>query len=733
MKKIVAILFCIYAFISNAQQNTLNNLGLTSVATASVAFSVRQLSTSYTGPLLRIKVGNSFYDVYPDATSKKFAVTSKISAPISTYNAAIAVASANALSSLITASTNATVAIWYDQSGNAIHVFSSNGSAQIITTGSINMMNGQPTIRFFGSGSTSYLTSTTAVNYSTQTLATVNAVVQNVASTDLISGIIATGNSGGWGLNYDPTNSFKGYWIDGSGDYGATVNENSTDAKIITGLMGISTSSSIYSNSVLKGTKAAHAIANGVGDLIYVGIRGYYSTTRQFNGKISEIVLFPKNLTSAEQAALESSQSIYLPASVTITSSATGAVCSGTSVTFTASTTGMSSPSFQWYKNSVAINGATSATHITTTLNNNDQIYVTATGGYTSNVITTTVNAGPSATLTVLGDGCINKTTLSTTSGQTSYTWYKDGGAISGATNNTYKPTIAGEYKVQVLNGTCATMSTLTTISTCGVTASGRMSILETSTILVSKAGAKNSGKGVSERGKILTQPAPPLITTGLQLLYDAGNVSSYSNPSATWNDISGNTGRNATFVNSPTFNTGNGGSIYTNGLDQYAQSSYTGSATDSYTFSAWFKNDNYSEPKYILGRGRDGAGNGWSLQLQVSTGGIVTAGVVPTVPSTIGIVANGTSILALNTWYYVTGVWTAGQSIKVYVNGSLQGTTTTAGTSLRTSTNGWWIGSISTTIFTSGYNAVAQVYNSVLSDAQILQNFNANKTRFGY
>lgn len=970
MKNIFAFLLLFSACISNAQQNTLNNVGLTSVAPASVAFSVRQLSTSYTGPLLRIKVGTSFYDVYPDATSKKFAVTSKISAPISTYNAAIAVASANALSSLITASTNATVAIWYDQSGNAIHVFSSNGSAQIITTGSINMMNGQPTIRFFGSGSTSYLTSTTAVNYSTQTLATVNAVVQNVASTDLVSGIIATGNSGGWGLNYDPTNSFKGYWIDGSGDYGATVNENSTDAKIITGVMGTSISSSIYSNSVLKGTKASHAIANGVGDLIYVGIRGYYSTTRQFNGNISETILFPKNLTSTEQTALEASQSIYLPIGVTITSSATGTVCSGTSVTFTATTTGITSPSYQWYKNSVAINGATSATYTTTALSNNDVINVMAvegnasvttsglvlnldagnlssytsgattwtdltangnhgtlnnvtynssnqgylsfngtssfvslpnstdfnfgTGDFTielwvqnssatktpnllavnsnnsfyssvrigwapningnptvtfnhstngtswavqtgftgsfsswtqivlsrtagvvtmyangvnkgtynlagslmttttsnpiynqigtlpnwqsvytllgnmsivryykaagltssqvvsnynaicsryslnpiginSNSITTTITAGPSATLTVLGDGCINKTTLSTTSGQTSYTWYKDGGAISGVTNNTYKPTTAGEYKVQVLNGTCASMSTLTTISTCGVTASGRMSILETSTTLVSKAGAKNNGKGVSERGKILNQPSPPLITTGLQLHYDAGNVSSYSNPSATWNDISGNTGRNATFVNSPTFNTGNGGSIYTNGLDQYAQTSYTGSATDSYTFSAWFKNDNYSEPKYILGRGRDGAGNGWSLQLQVSTGGIVTAGVVPTVPSTIGIVANGTSTLALNTWYYVTGVWTAGQSIKVYVNGSLQGTTTTAGTSLRTSTNGWWIGSISTTIFTSGYNAVAQVYNSVLSDAQILQNFNADKTRFGY
>jgi len=230
----------------------------------------------------------------------------------------------------------------------------------------------------------------------------------------------------------------------------------------------------------------------------------------------------------------------------------------------------------------------------------------------------------------------------------------------------------------------------------------------------------------------VLQQPHL-FVSNNLQLHYDAGNVNSYSNPSASWNDISGNTGRNATLVNNPTFDTGNGGSIFTDGVNQYAQTSYAGSATDSYTFSAWFKNNNYSAVKYILGRGRDGAGNGWSFQLQVSMAGKVIAGVVPTVPSQVGIFVNGTSTLALNTWHYITAVWTAGQSIKVYVNGSLEGTTSTSGTSIRTSTNGWVIGSPTTSVFSSGYNAVVHVYNSALTTAEILQNFNADKTRFGY
>jgi hypothetical protein len=733
MKKFFAILLLLSACISYAQ-NTLNNVGLTNIAPASVAYSVRQLSTSYTGPLVRIKVGTSFYDVYPDDQTKKFTVTSKISAPIGTYNAAVAGASTNALSTIISGTTNATVAIWYDQSGNNIHVLSSNGTARIITTGSINMMNGQPTIRFLGSGSSSNLISVNTVNFSTQTLATVNAVAQNIATTDLVSGVISTGNSGGWGLNYDPTNSFKGYWIDGSGEYGATVNENSTDAKIITGLMGTSTSSSIYSNSVLRGTRAAHLIANGVADKINVGIRGEGAIQRQFNGNISETMLFPKNLTSVEQAALESSQSIYLTASVTITSSATGAVCSGTSVTFTASTTGMSSPSFQWYKNSVAINGATSATHTTTTLNNNDQIYVTAAGSITSNVITTTITAGPSGTLTVLGDGCINKTTLSAASGQTSYTWYKDGGAISGATSNTYKPAIAGEYKVQVANGTCVSMSTTTIISTCVVTASGRMSILETSTTLVSKAGAKNSGKGVSERGKILTQPAPPVVTTGLQLHYDTNNAASYSGSGPNLNDLSGN-GRHGTLENSPSFATlsatGGGGVLSFNGTNQYISTNYTPSNTC--TISIWFYNNlNYTDfnrgifSTYNIGVAN--STNGMYMGTRSNSFNLSRDG-------NVGYANTVVTSLSINTWYNITvtsdptGSSGSG-TIKVYLNGVLQpvitGKTTHATVlnigRTRYDSNYW-----------SGYLGSAMVYNTVLSDTDVLNNFNAQKTRFGY
>ncbi len=136
----------------------------------------------------------------------------------------------------------------------------------------------------------------------------------------------------------------------------------------------------------------------------------------------------------------------------------------------------------------------------------NYDAFATKSTGYGSNTITVAVT-GATPTVTVTGDGCASKTTLSTTSGLTSYAWYKDNVAVSGATNNVYTPTAAGVYKVEVTTGSCSSTSTTTTINTCGRTATGQMSILETSSTLVSKDGALNNGKGVDSRGSILSKP----------------------------------------------------------------------------------------------------------------------------------------------------------------------------------------------------------------------------------
>ena len=493
MKKLFTLLFLLNAFYSNAQ-NTLNKLNLTSATPASVAYSLRLLSNSYTGPLVRIKVENSFYDVYPDESTTKFSLSSKISATIGTYNAGIAAASTYALSTIITAgTTNATVAIWYDQSGNNKHAASYNSTpgARIIISGSIKRLGlyGNPTIDFTGNLS---LLRSSSVNYYSQTGATVNAIAQNI-STASLGGIIGTGNTSwpGPGYNISYYSSSLGYISDGDGGYYAS-GVISTDPKLITSIFNDKTKnvSKIYVNSVLTtdiaGSASKYPLYNYDGSVICIGVARADNTTAVFKGNISEAIIFPKVLTAGEQSLLETNQNaFYFSGSVSISSSASGAICPGTNVTFTSDISNFTNtPSFQWYKNNVILSGETSATYSTTALNNNDVIKVIA-GGATSNELIATTTAGPS--VSVLGDGCINKTTLTTPTGATAYSWYKDNVAISNTNSSTYTPTTAGDYKVQVTNGSCATQSTATTISTCGVTADGRMQSITTPTTLVSQ------------------------------------------------------------------------------------------------------------------------------------------------------------------------------------------------------------------------------------------------------
>ena len=515
MKKFLLSLLFSLSIMTTQAQYLLDQIG----TSPSVAFSLRLLKSTYTGPLVRIKVGSSFYDVYPDASTTKFSLGSKISAAISTYNAAAAVASANALSSIITpGTTNATVAIWYDQSGNGVHVLSNGSSpgAKIITAGSINTIFGQPTIYF--SGSDSKLGSSSTVDYSALSGATVNAVAQNIATTSGYAGIIGTANAGtypGYNISYT---SGVGYQSDGDG-CGYRTSVNSTDPKIVTNIFINNTTnlSKIYVNNELKTnvavTSGTCALSHTSGSKIFIGVSRGFGSASTFIGNISEAIIFPSQLSDAVRNPLETNQSqTYLGPAVTIASSASGAVCAGTSVTFTATTYNFTgTPTYQWYKNSVAINGETSATYTTSTLANADQIYAIA-SAVTSNSLTANITSGPSAVVTVSGDGCINKTTLSTPAGLTSYAWYKDNAPISGAISNTYTPTTAGDYKVQVTSGTCSTMSAATTISVCGVTGDGRMRSIATPTTLVSQEGGINFGTGVSEAGK--TVNATGLTTT---------------------------------------------------------------------------------------------------------------------------------------------------------------------------------------------------------------------------
>lgn len=77
-------------------------------------------------------------------------------------------------------------------------------------------------------------------------------------------------------------------------------------------------------------------------------------------------------------------------------------------------------------------------------------------------------------------------------------------------------------------------------------------------------------------------QPAASIITDGLRLYLDAGNASSYPGTGTTWTDLSGY-GNNFTLVNGPTYSTESGGAIVFDGTNDHA----TGPASNAFGITA--------------------------------------------------------------------------------------------------------------------------------------------------
>jgi PKD repeat protein/invasion protein IalB len=147
-----------------------------------------------------------------------------------------------------------------------------------------------------------------------------------------------------------------------------------------------------------------------------------------------------------------------LPASISFAANPTGAICGGTSVTFTATATnGGTTPTYQWKKNGANIGGATTSIYTSSTLANSDAITCEMTSNAscvsgspaTSNTITMTVNAGGAASVSIAanpvgaicGGTSVTFTATPTNGGTATYQWKLNGTNISGATNSTYTST----------------------------------------------------------------------------------------------------------------------------------------------------------------------------------------------------------------------------------------------------------------------------------------------------
>jgi hypothetical protein len=218
---------------------------------------------------------------------------------------------------------------------------------------------------------------------------------------------------------------------------------------------------------------------------------------------------------------------------------------------------------------------------------------------------------------------------------------------------------------------------------------------------------------------------------SSLVLELDAADRNSYVSGSLIWNDLSGNN-YHGTVYNNPTFSFDNGGNFKFNGVNSYIDSipASSGSSSGNYTWASWCRMANVEN--YVLQRGIDGVGgSGWSILLgSLSTG--FRVGVVTTSTGDTAFIATSSIVPNIEKWYYILGTWQVGVGVKLYINGNFESFTPTTTTNLRSSTSGWVLGRIITSgFYYNGYAANAHIYNRVLSDQEVLQNYNALKSRF--
>ena len=216
----------------------------------------------------------------------------------------------------------------------------------------------------------------------------------------------------------------------------------------------------------------------------------------------------------------------------------------------------------------------------------------------------------------------------------------------------------------------------------------------------------------------------------GLQISLDAGNTTSYSSPfnGTVWNDLSGN-GRNGLLANGVGFSSVNGGSLSFDGINDYVNAGNLGSFYAQGTISFWMNAtvvENYRNPfttNY----------NGGNTGIRFEENASGTFGVV--VGNDAGTYSGGNYIpsgMLANTWYYVTLVWDkSANNIKGYLNGvskfdqsqTLWPTTLpaiTVGEGFNTAR--YWLGMVSEVM----------IFNRALPVAEVLQNYNSIKDRYG-
>ena len=224
------------------------------------------------------------------------------------------------------------------------------------------------------------------------------------------------------------------------------------------------------------------------------------------------------------------------------------------------------------------------------------------------------------------------------------------------------------------------------------------------------------------------------IVKDGLVLYLDGSNTKSYVSGSTTWNDLTPNL-NNGTLINGPTFNSGNGGSIVFDGTNELVQGSGISNIT-AFTISIWFKmtgpgstggvTNTYYNSLFGINSGNR------RILVATSTNVSITEGRILAQMGGSNYFSDATSLTVTNSWNNV--VYTFSSNVAtIYINGIIQ--TTQSNSSVTFPDANIYLGAYNNPITAyamKGNISQSSIYNRSLSSSEVLQNYNATKSRFG-
>lgn len=210
------------------------------------------------------------------------------------------------------------------------------------------------------------------------------------------------------------------------------------------------------------------------------------------------------------------------------------------------------------------------------------------------------------------------------------------------------------------------------------------------------------------------------IVTSGLVLHLDAGDSASYSGSGTTWTDLSAS-GNNGTLVNGPTYDSANSGSLVFDGTNDYVDVSSI-ALTGEFTLSCWLKRNSRANTQILFGEDSGSSTGGPKIGfdstnyfLRVVSASAGLAGPAAGVWKHVAITRDSANKVDLYE--------DAGTPTRMFSDAAQSGTYTVN----RLLANG-----ASASHYFSGNIASVSIYSKALSAAEVTQNYDAVRGRFG-